>query len=122
MPQCFRENFGKSVTVIIDCFEVFIDRPSNVLARAATWSTYKHHNTVKVLIGITPQGTISYVSEAWGGRVSDKYLTEFCGFLHNLLPGDVVLADRGFNISDSVGMLQARQLSLKERASLMHWR
>ncbi len=108
MPQCFRENFGKSVTVIIDCFEVFIDRPSNVLARAATWSTYKHHNTVKVLIGITPQGTISYVSEAWGGRVSDKYLTEFCGFLHNLLPGDVVLADRGFNISDSVGMLQAR--------------
>ena len=25
-----------------------------------------------------------------------------------MLPGDVVLADRGFNISDSVGMQQAR--------------
>ena len=43
MPQCFRANFGKSVTVIIDCFEVFIDRPSNLLARAATWSNYKQH-------------------------------------------------------------------------------
>ena len=54
-------------TVIIGCFEVFINRPSNLLARAQTWSSYKHHNTVKVLIGISPQDTISYVSQAWGG-------------------------------------------------------
>ena len=39
--------------VIIDCFEVFIDRPTNLLARAQTYSQYKHHNTVKYLIGIT---------------------------------------------------------------------
>ncbi len=108
MPQCFRINFGKSVAVILDCFEIFIDRPSNLLARVSTWSSYKHHNTVKVLVGITPQGTISYVSDTWGGRVSDKYLTESCGILQNRLPGDVVLADRGFNISESVRMLQAR--------------
>ena len=59
MPQCFKYSFGNKTTVIIDCFEVFINRPSNLLARAQTWSSYKHHNTVKVLIGITPQGTIS---------------------------------------------------------------
>ena len=40
--------------------------------------------------------------------MSDKYLTESCGILQKLLPGDVVLADRGFDISDSVGMMQAR--------------
>ena len=62
---------------------------------------------MKVIIGIAPQGVISFVSEAWGGRVSDKYLTEHCGILDHLLP-DVVLADRGFDISDSVGIMQAR--------------
>ena len=60
-----------------------------------------------MLLGITPQGTICYVSETWGVRVSDKFITEHCGILNKLTPGDVVLADRGFDISDSVGLMQA---------------
>jgi hypothetical protein len=47
MPMVFRKYFGRKVTVIIDCFEIFIDRPSNMTARAQTWSNYKHHNTAK---------------------------------------------------------------------------
>ena len=50
---------------------------------------------------------MSFISEAWGGRVSDKYLTEHCGIVDKLLPGDVVFADRGFDISDLVGVQQA---------------
>ena len=107
MPLCFQESFGKTVAIIIDCFEIFIERPSNLQARASTWSNYKHRNTAKVLIGIIPQGTVAFISEAWGGRVSDKYLTEHCGILKKLLPGDVVLADRGFDIADSVASMQA---------------
>jgi len=93
---------------VIDCFEVFIERPSNLLARAQTFSSYKHHNTIKILLGITPQGTISYMSEAWGGRVSDKFLTENCGFLDKLTLGDMVMADRGFTITESVGLKHAK--------------
>ena len=93
---------------MIDCFEVFIERPSNLLARAQTFSSYKHHNTIKILVGITPQGTISYVSEAWGGRVSDKFLTENCGFVDKLSSGDMVMADRGFTITESVRLKHAK--------------
>ena len=109
MPECFRASFKDKVAVVIACFEVFIECPSNLLARAAAWSTctYKHHNTVKFLICIIPQGVVNYISDTWGGRVSDKYLIEHCSILAKLLPGDVVLADRGFDIADSVGMYQA---------------
>lgn len=108
MPESFRSEFGYRVSVVLDCFEVFIERPSNLLARACTWSSYKHHNTVKFLIGIAPQGVISYISSAWGGRVSDKFLTEHCGILNKLLPEDIVLADRGFDIADSVSAFRAQ--------------
>ena len=35
-------------------------------------------------------------------------ITENCKLLDNLLPGDYVLADRGFDISDSVGFYYAQ--------------
>ena len=74
------------------------------MARAQTWSNYKKHNTVKFLIGITPQGSVVFISKGWVGRVSDIHLTKNCGLLKHLLPGDVVLADRGFNIQEATSM------------------
>ena len=39
-------------------------------------------------------------------------MTENCGFLDKLLPGDMVMADRGFTISESVVLKQARLVIL----------
>ena len=71
-------------------------------------SHYKHHNTVKFLIGITPQGVISFVSKGWEGHVSDKLLTESCEILGHLLLGDQILADGGFNVQEIVGLYCAK--------------
>ena len=103
MPMEIRRNF-KHCTIIIDRFEIFCECPTNLKARAQLWSNYKHHNTVKYLIGIAPQGVITFISKGWGGRVSDVHLTENCGLIEKLIPGDVILADRGFTIQESVGM------------------
>ena len=61
-----------------------------------------------MLIAITPQGTISFISKAWGKHASDKFITEHSSFLDLLSPGDLVLADRGFTIEDSVGLYCAK--------------
>ena len=68
---------------------------------------YKSHKTVKLLIGITPKGSISYISNGWGSYTLDKYIAENCGLLKRLLPGDLLLTDRGFTVADSVGVYGA---------------
>ena len=107
MPNCFRACYGTKVVAIVDCYEIKIETPSHLLAKSATWSQYKHANTAKVFISMCPQGVTTFVSCAWGGRVSDKHLTVNCGFLSKLLPGDIVLADRGFDIDEDVARMQA---------------
>ena len=37
MPFCFRVHYGLKVTAIIDCFELFIEKPTSLMARACTW-------------------------------------------------------------------------------------
>ena len=96
MPKFFKKSF-RNCRCIIDSSEIFIERPSNLTSRAQTWSNYKHHNTIKYLIGITPAGAISFLSEGWGGGlVSDKQITIDSEFLDKIEPTDVILADRVF--------------------------
>ncbi|KAK2193200.1 hypothetical protein NP493_14g07075 [Ridgeia piscesae] len=101
MPTVFRETYS-NCHVVIDCTDVFIEFPANFTARSATWSNYKHHNTLKCLVACSPCGAVTFMSKAYGGRTSDKVITQRSGFLDLINQGDLVLADRGFLIGEDL--------------------
>ena len=78
---------------IIDCAKVFVERPKSLLIQAQTWSDYKHHNTFKFLIGISPTGFITFISSCYGGRTTDKFICSDSGFYDLLDRGDEIMAD-----------------------------
>ena len=86
--------------------------PKSLINQASTWSDYKHHNTIKFLVGITPSGYISFLSDCYGGRSSDKFITADSGLYDLLERDDEVMADcRGFQIREEV-MLRFCSLSV----------
>ena len=101
MAECY-EAF-ENLRIVLDCTELMIQRASNLDARKKTFSNYKHHDTVKFLVGISPSLAVNYVSRAWGGRASDKHITmnseELIGQLNQ---GDSVMVDRGFTIGSDL--------------------
>ncbi len=62
MPNCFKISYP-STRVILDCTELSIEMASSFRTQSATFSSYKHRNTAKGLIGIAPNGAVTFVSE-----------------------------------------------------------
>ena len=54
---------------------------------------------MKFLISVLPNSFINFVSEPYTGRISDKALTNDCGFLDIVPPYSRIMADKGFNLA-----------------------
>jgi hypothetical protein len=98
-PEDFKVKFP-TTRVIVDGTEIPIQKPSNPMSQRATFSSYKNRNTVKVIVGSTPGGLISYLSPAYGGSASDRQIIERSQLSSMCDPGDSVMADKGFNVQD----------------------
>ena len=95
----------RNLNMIIDCSELFIQRPKNHILQRLPWSSYKHHNTLKVLIGVSPNSMITFISQAFCGSISDKEICLQSRFFDSLEPYCKIMADKGFLISQHVASI-----------------
>ena len=98
-PTNFKRTFP-STRVVIDGTEIPIQRPKQPSLQQATCSTYKNRNTVKVLVGVTPAGMVSYISDVYGGSASDRQISERSALVTMCEPGDSIMSDKGFKVQD----------------------
>uniref|UniRef100_A0ABD2VZ16 DDE Tnp4 domain-containing protein n=1 Tax=Trichogramma kaykai TaxID=54128 RepID=A0ABD2VZ16_9HYME len=121
MPKYF--NDYKETRIVLDCLEIPVKRSKCLKFRLLTYSNYKSRNTIKFMIGTTPSGLISYVSQAYGGRVSDKAIFKHSRFLDRMKRGiDAIMVD-GFLIHKEcadLGIKLIRPPFLKKKSQLSH--
>ncbi|KAG0436666.1 hypothetical protein HPB47_017828, partial [Ixodes persulcatus] len=69
--------------------------------QSSSYFAYKSANTFKGLIGIAPNGLVTFVSELFTGSISDRQCVIRSGFLGlSFDQDDDVMADKGFVVGD----------------------
>ena len=114
MPQQFKKQYP-STRIIIDATEIYVEQPELPELQQMTFPNYKNDNTYKGLIGISPNGVVTFISSLYPGSISDKELTRRSDILNLLEPGDChgrsCVRHRRFNIA----------WSLAEYSSISSW-
>ena len=107
MPEIFKRTYP-STRCILDCTEFYCQRLFSLSTQSSLYSHYKSHVTYMGLIGVSPSGSITFVSELYDGSISNKEIMRKSGILDKELwsPGDSVMADRGFTIESDLKELK----------------
>ena len=75
--------------------------PKSLRLNSELFSSYKNHTTLKGLVGISPRGAITFISQLYTAHISDREIVTRSGFLN--LPfdrGDTAMADKGFTVEE----------------------
>lgn len=97
-PDSFKPK-SPNMYVIIDTTKICVERAPSLVHQSAMFSNNKNHNTYKYLVGISPDQSVTFVSELYEDSVSDEELVQNSGFLDLVEPGDEEMTDKGFKMS-----------------------
>lgn len=121
MPSCF-EAYA-DLRLVLDYTEIQVNKSHCLSCRLLTYSHYKRKHTVKAMIGVSPAVLITFVSDSFGGRASDKACFEASGITGKLESlKDDIMVDKGFNVraicdSRRLGLVQPAFLRKQEQFS-----
>ncbi|XP_058810345.1 uncharacterized protein LOC131675394 [Phymastichus coffea] len=88
----------EDVRVVLDCTEIHIQHTKCLECQMSTFSQYKGGLTVKFMTGVSPSGSITYVSKLYGGKSSDTAIFNQSSLIQLLERGDAIMVDKGFLI------------------------
>jgi hypothetical protein len=106
MPEAHFVNYTMC-KYILDCTEIPVCSPNCIRCRTQSYSYYKCRHTLKILIGCSPSGFITYVGPFYGGKASDKIIFLESGILDKCDSAEALMVDKGFpiiNECDSVNI------------------
>ena len=106
LPEVFKGEF-ENIRCIINCTEIKCQ--TDLEKQSEFYSEYKSHNTFKGLVGISPNVWITFVSNPYGGSISDREIVKTSAFMDLLEESDLIMADRGFDIQD---LLASKKVTL----------
>lgn len=86
MPKILKELYLKTVA-IIDAVEFRMQYLSALDLNSACYPSYKGTTTMKGLVGLSPLGVVSFLSDLYTGSISNKELTKASGLYKITFPG-----------------------------------
>ena len=96
VPKYFEE--FASARAVMDATELTQDIPSDMKHQSLAYSNYKSCHTVKAVTWVASNAALTLCSDLYPGSTSDAAIVEHSRLLDQFLPGDLILADKGFNI------------------------
>lgn len=99
MSLCFKYVF-MDIQIIIDCIGIPLMKFKKCNKFHNYIFQYKSTYTAKYMTEITPGGVLSFITPAYGGQTSDKFIFENSELLKKLEDGDAKMANKGFLIDN----------------------
>ncbi len=107
-PKSVIRKFGHArIFMLLDATEIFAVTASMKSVNSILYSAYKHHSTLKWLVGCDPIGTTwdDSITEGYPGSISDPMRTFITEILEQIPFGCAVEVDKGFLIENDCAML-----------------
>ena len=79
LPKVFKAM--KNICCIWDCTEFCVEMSCHFAQQENTFSSYKHTNTFKCLIGVTPHGGACFLSNLFEGDIDDVKIFQQSGII-----------------------------------------